>query len=554
MLVRQKKSCYKFTDLIMQCNWIYALLLALLLGGGCRHSVPQPEPQNPSGGLPSGASVDSTYPAIIPEQDPRQDRQVLVCQDVLEKIYKASGVTSHPMPTVFLSDNASCMAAFFPRKNAIELERKTYEVCRSFGADSLNALAVVLGHELSHAFDVESEKQAFRSNFWAYDRQPGSSVEREKSADLRGAFMAHLAGFRIVPIVPTLIKKLYVAYPKQTQSAAYPLEKERQQTALEVQGWVDTLIQVFDAANYLLAIGQGDMAAICYEHILMHYKSPEIWNNYGIACATEALRTLESPFAYPLELDWQLRLSRPRGAIPTEQQIQQREMWLKRSATAFAEALKLDSQYFMAMSNAWCINLVGGNGQTIRQEVESLSFLQSKPELYRLLVALTAAHNNDREKAIKIFEALTNTKKTEIASLALYNLNVLKLGQEAAVQKNAHSNCPIDPLELTLPSILTLRKKAAAFDGIVLGYESQLTLALEKKAEQRLIKARIGSNRFCILHLAPVSKSLKKLDPYIGFNGQSGSRIIQCKDHYLQEVKSGKLITAGIYYNYRAQE
>lgn len=40
-----------------------------------------------------------------------------------------------------------------PDKIQIGLEEKAYDICISFGADSLNALAALLGHELVHYFE-----------------------------------------------------------------------------------------------------------------------------------------------------------------------------------------------------------------------------------------------------------------------------------------------------------------------------------------------------------------------------------------------------------------
>jgi len=424
-----------------------------------------------------------------------------------------------------------------------------------------NALAIVLSHELSHAFDVEQKVSAFRSNFWAYSRQTGSSIEREKSADVRGVFMAHLAGYRIVPIVPALIQKLYAAYPSQSQSTAYPSETERRRTALEVQGLVDTLIQVFDAANYLLAIGQSDMAAICYDHVLQMYKSPEIWNNYGIACAMEALRMPgDDGFAYPFELDWQLRLSRPRAPAPTEQQMRQRQALLLRSRSAFAEAMRLAPDYFSAQANAWCTNVISGDILDIQRVMGRFSQTRkmSPPELERLklIAATAAARAGDAVGAEQIFAQLTASAISETAALARYNLDVLKNGPDHAVLQSADSHCPADPIALDLPSILTLRRMAVAFKGLVLGNEPALNLAWEKNASGMLFKVRIGANRFCILKLVPVSSPLRlpATATYKGFNGPAGSHLLCCENQYLQVYKSGKLSSCGIFYDYRSSE
>lgn len=541
----------------MKCISIFAPILAFLMWSGCQPSAPSPAQQGGERAQPAAPSFANDSPSKALAEPSNFDNETAVCQAVMRKIYHANGDASYPVPTVILSENTSCMAAFFPRKNTVEIERRAYAVCRSFGADSLSALAFMLGHEFSHALDAGQQGSAFRSNFWAYSGQPGSSAEQEKNADLRGAFMAHLAGYRILSIVPALIKQLYAAYPEQNPSAGYPSETERQHTAIQVQGLVDTMIQVFEAANYLLATGQSDMAAVCYDHVLQTYHNPEIWNNFGIACALEALQLPGSDgWVYPFELDWQLRLSRPRGAIPTDEQLRKREMLLQRSKEAFAAATRLAPHHFFAQANAWCVGVIAGDALAVRRAMEHFSSTSKmsrvEAERWMLIHALAAARSGNTTEAEQTLADLSVSADPGTAALARYNKDVLKNGGNQAALPDARSPCPASLTGLDLPSVLTLRRMAVPFEGLSLGKNAEMTLSWEDNARGRLLKARMGADRFCILRLAPVQRAMRLPATFPGLNGPSGSRLCVCDEQYLLVFQGMRLTRCGVFYAYRA--
>ncbi|MBL7808977.1 MAG: hypothetical protein JNN28_14255 [Saprospiraceae bacterium] len=265
----------------------------------------------------------------------------------------------------------------------------------------------------------------------------------------------------------------------------------------------------------------------------------------------------DNNFAYPFELDWQIRLSRPRGPAPTEQQMRQRETLLRNSKSAFAEALRLDPHYFSAKVNGWCVDVISGDILDIQGDMNHYSQTQkmSRPELelLKLIAALAAANSSNTAKAEPMFAELLGAAEPATAALARYNLDVLKNGSDQAVLKLSGTPCPTDPISLGLPSVLTLRRMTGAFDGLALGKDSELKLAWENKANGQLLKARIGANRFCILQIAKTNRAvrLKTTVNYHNFNGPSKSRLFTCEGQYLQMVKAGFLNGCGVYYAYR---
>ncbi|MGB3085257.1 MAG: hypothetical protein WBB21_11110, partial [Saprospiraceae bacterium] len=72
-------------------------------------------------------------------------------QKVLHKLYMANGNFQRKIPTIELINQQQNIAVYIKKKNLIQLEIKAFQLCSSFGKDSLDALAFILSHELVHA-------------------------------------------------------------------------------------------------------------------------------------------------------------------------------------------------------------------------------------------------------------------------------------------------------------------------------------------------------------------------------------------------------------------
>ncbi len=369
---------------------------------------------------------------------------------ILKKIYIQTGNFSIELPEIQIRNSREFMAAYSPGQNIIYLEETALQVCRSFGQDSDKAMAFVLGHELSHAF----QQVGWATNFISYDYQERSSIHLEKSADLQGAMGAILAGFDIRPIVPALLDRLYEAYGLTDRgTAGYPSLEDRQATADEVTKKANDLWHLYQTANYLDVVGQHQMAISAYEHIIQHYIGKEIYNNLGLQYAKLAIQFSgknSDPFIFPFEIETESRLSKARAEELTPEEKRIRKRYLLAAMAYFNKALGLDPGYSSAKINALCVNIQLGRFQKVIDAYESRTLVAgfdfSGSSRYaaadlNLLAGIAYALSGQANTAASIFNPLTLDANKQIRSLALANQSTLHGEKPAPPQLGT---CPPD--------------------------------------------------------------------------------------------------------------
>jgi len=87
------------------------------------------------------------------DQNEKTPLSYQTAKKVFDQLVQARGDFQMRPPKFIMSDAERQVAIARPRKAEITLELKAYEVCRSMGKDSLNALAVLLSHELIHYYE-----------------------------------------------------------------------------------------------------------------------------------------------------------------------------------------------------------------------------------------------------------------------------------------------------------------------------------------------------------------------------------------------------------------
>ncbi len=362
-------------------------------------------------------------------------------QAVLDQLYQTAGIFSVKKPVLKITPENLKVAAFAPGKNTIFLDEKTLAICRNMGRDSLAALAFVLGHELAHAFQSARTDGRQRTNFLAYDHAYPEATRFEKIADIQGVMNACLAGYDARTAMPRLLESVYEAYNLTGKNLpAYPSLAERQAAASEVGEIAQRLLDLFDSANYLLAIGKPELAAAALEHILQFYRGREVLNNLGL-CRVRAAQAFWNPrtdaFLLPFEADWKSQLDRAadaaRGAAdqsndPLRQQL------LDRAADNFQEALALDPSYFPAKLNLVCISILSEKPEEALARWGEFFGKKSKPKRQaddRALLAKALALNFKTEgktESRALLQQLATTRNRLTALFARQNLLVLDTG------------------------------------------------------------------------------------------------------------------------------
>ena len=392
--------------------------------------------------VPGAAQVQERLPADHPKY--------IVAEQVFDDLVRAFGDgRTRPglrlLPRGVKSRNQ--VTWFAPDQNLVTLEEQVYDLCVSLGADSLNALAFLLGHELAHYYKDHGWVHDFGNAFadlgvgqqlGERSRDPTERVRIETEADYFGGFFGYIAGYRTLEAVGEILPRIYTEYGLDENLLGYPPLRERQEIARRAREKLDRMVPVFEAGHHLLLVKRYEEAARCFDFIARDFASREILNNAGVSRALEAIDLFESGelrFAYPFELDAETRLKSPRSSPGrASQRNQRRERRLREARELFEQARARDPRYTAAY-----INLAGI--ADLQGEYEEAEFLAGKAvKLTRNMdegIALAHAlivrgiarvRGGDREGARQDF----NEAKKGALSLARLNLAALTSSAEGS--------------------------------------------------------------------------------------------------------------------------
>lgn len=354
---------------------------------------------------------------------------VLPYEQVYTNLKNAIGEQERDFPELKIRPGASSVLAYNRTKNTIFIDEKALEICSSFGAASEDALAFLLAHELTHFYQEHDWKIAgFGSRFLTKKDTYHRHVMDEQEADLFGAFLTHLAGYQSVKIIPTIFDKIYEGYELSENLKNYPTLSERKQVAQEVCKKVNTLIQLFETANHLVAINEHLTAAAAYEHILQFVKYKELYKNAGTALVAAAASEIvygETRFYFPLELDADIPLRD--GAIADRKELLQKAIQYLSTATHMDSG---DIGTFINLCSAYLINQQFQAAQQLLTALSSLRTDATQAAKIELLKGILFAKQGNKEAARTVFQQMINTS-SEASILQLVQLNAAVLeGQE----------------------------------------------------------------------------------------------------------------------------
>lgn len=449
-------------------------------------------------------------------------------------------------PRVVIKDEKKVVAAYFPMKNEIVLETAAYAICQNFGSDSLNALAFILGHELTHSFQLEIIKNKQETNYMAYHNHYDDGFELEKGADIAGAFSAYLAGYKISGIVSDLIESIYSEYELNDNLTGYPPKNERLLTANEVEDILEDLIDLFDASSYLMAMGEYQYAGACYEKILEYYSGAEIYNNLGVCFALYAMEFTNSDvdlYLFPFQVDQNSRMKKPKkgrgneGLNPIDQYT--RNQYLNKSLKYLKEATSFDQTYFEADINILSVLILlekynnalehyQNKGMNFRGEVANSEIYNQRAKL-----ALAIAYANlKNQKAASLFENLVNSNYPIISYMAKYNEKIFLEGKCGAAED--HSCIDIKVQEKVVDGVY-LHRQMLKGTNIILNKEDHLMVYIDKKDNSTVFKFTKDDILNLSMQLVKVRQNINIQDKFTQdkkiqlLNTSQGSYII-CKE------------------------
>lgn len=381
-----------------------------------------------------------------------------VAQKVLDRLFATNGNYQFKKPKLAISTkNNKGGAVYEPWRNTIFLDQKTYDICRTFGPDSLSALAFILGHELVHAYQAGQKTGRGNSNFLAYTQNYGADVRLEKSADIQGLFNAQLSGFQAIRIMPEVIEAVYNSYGLAGKNLpGYPSLRERKASASEVRAIAQNLLDIFTASNYLAVIGKYQLAIAGYEHILQYYQGIELYNNLGVTnvlLAQQYWNPRTDKFIYPLEVDWYTKITQAisRGEQSLDPALEPFRLdCLDKAAKNFRTAARLNPRYLPAHTNlVSALNLMGNPVEALKHaELHLLKHVRGKKkykgpkqdlEMAEIALGITYAlypGGMRKKDAESLFQRLSGSYYVASALYARQNLNSLHHTQSENVLSN----------------------------------------------------------------------------------------------------------------------
>lgn len=424
--------------------------------------------------------------------------QLEIIQKVVSKLYHTNSNFNKKQPTVAFKNTTLQVASYVPDKNEIVVEAQAYQICQSMGKDSLNALAFLLGHELTHFYQHAHTKVGFISNFLSYDKTPNADTRFEKEADVQGAFNAYLAGYDMDDNIGLVLDKIYTGYQlKDKVLTGYPSFEERQNVAKEVQQKVSDLIKVYETANYLAALGQYDFARLCYEYILEVYQNREVYNNLGILSALSAADLTSKDvddLIFPYEMDWSTRLSRKKSrgtGTLTDYAQAQRITLLKKAQTYFETAIRMDKTYLVAPLNRLCILAQLDKTEEAIDAYNKLKKRLKDPlqQAYlKLAYALVLSKKVEKQtESSTILTKLSQNDHAGVAAMARYNKAVLE--NQTVEMPSSTCDFTVDNKNVDSVKLYKLTSKGYVIN---VNTDKKARLIFQKQAHSTVIQANIN--------------------------------------------------------------
>ncbi|MCB0655937.1 MAG: hypothetical protein KDC57_07375 [Saprospiraceae bacterium] len=383
--------------------------------------------------------------------------QFVLGQSMIDTIYQhilqANAIDPAIAPALEIAPSKSFGAAYQPSSNTILVEKHLLFALDEMGESKKDALAFLIGHELTHALQHLDHFE----HFIAYDKSPNHDRNKEESADIQGAFMAHLAGFECGPVLPHLIDALYQIYQLQDDLAGYPTKSERQYTIWKVVDQVNKLQYMYELANLLTLGGEEALGSNLYTEIMTYVPSPILEYNIGIGFVRTALKSCSyqvDQFVLPIELDWSLRLDLPKLPGGTKElpigERYKRDINLKKASIHFMKSLELNPEYTNAIAGWAMVKLLEENynesQDILGKALNSVSLTQKGKDLFQLILGISHLATGAVSSANQIFRHINDP------SYAFY----AKLNERLA------SNQKVEPPNGSIPKIVDFPEFASS--------------------------------------------------------------------------------------------
>ncbi|WP_143394671.1 tetratricopeptide repeat protein [Flavobacterium branchiophilum] len=310
-------------------------------------------------------------------------------------------------------------------KPVIKVDAHFYKLCQSFGKDSLNALSIVMSHELAHYYNDHSFCSDFafamrdKNKELALKLKTVSKNEKmssESQADYQGLFYAAIAGFHPFEVHSKLLDAIYKTYQLADVNAGYPSKTERKEMANSALQKANSLYLTFQKGLAFKENKKYNEAIKTFEELNNYFPSRENYNNIGVMKTLQALeyQVLTSElvhypkrFLYPLETDNTSRLNQNGTRSNGSEEDQQKMVFLLKSAQKdFEKAISLDPNYTKAYINLACVFDLLDNPEAAIGKIKELSKEQQNATESLRILAIAYYHAEYEQKAEQIWKEL----------------------------------------------------------------------------------------------------------------------------------------------------
>jgi tetratricopeptide (TPR) repeat protein len=344
---------------------------------------------------------------------------------VFDQLVLAYG-SSKTAPELVVTKQKHDRPAFykFDKKPIVTIDTYLFTICRSYGKDSLNALSVIIGHELAHyynehsfctdfAFAIRNKNEVFSKKVKLIDKN--QKIIYETQADDKGLFYAAIAGYEPFEVQPKLLDAIYTQYQLK-DADGYPTKVQRKEIAKNALLKAKKLYETFALGLKYIQEKNYDKAIEAFNIVNNDFPSRENYNNLGVAKTRKALdlkapSTIEKEnpdrFLYPLEIENKSRLSIEitRGGL--DDSSEEIEYLLKVAQKDFQEAIRLDPSYTKGYINLACVYDLLENPNAAIGTIKGLKPIEKQNTIEaKRILAIAYYHNNQEELAVAIWNAL----------------------------------------------------------------------------------------------------------------------------------------------------
>ena len=330
-------------------------------------------------------------------------------------------------------------AYYDPSNNTINLGEGIYDLTRTFGKDSINALALVLGHELAHfykdhgwgySFGTANEYLKVSEKIYKLQLTPAHKVEKESQADYYGGLFGYMAGYNTLAVGADFFSKFYATAKVPDVTTGYPTKQERMSICDNSLALLKQLIPVYEAANYLVLLGEYEKAASLYDHIMVTFPSREIYNNEAAAYAMAALGLFEDgqiKYLYPFTIDSDTRMNAGGQKGLGEDKEQKRKEYLETARDLLENATKMDKEYAASFLNlALVYELLGEKELALAMAGKAYSLAEKEKNIMMMANASIAKGiilaNDSRKEEAKAEFTKGQTGNKYVADINLKSL------------------------------------------------------------------------------------------------------------------------------------